>query len=123
MTKRVLTLDPPCSECGDPAARVVLAERAGGWHLTFVGVGGSGNGRGDRISEDRAKAIIDALTPPYDSAGIHAADVYDDFGFCTYCAEFYCATHWQISASGGGTCPAGHFKSLDPHWSPDLDES
>jgi hypothetical protein len=119
---RVLTLDPPCSQCGSPTARVVLAEYTGGWRLTFVGVEGSGNRSGDPISGEEATAILDALTPPYESARIQAAGFYDDFGFCTSCAEFYCATHWQVSTTGGGTCPAGHFKSLDPHWHPDWDE-
>lgn len=119
---RTLSLAPPCSECGLPAGTVVLTEHADGWHLRFQGVAGSGNGTGDRIPDEKAQAILDALSPPHEPAKIQAAGFYDDFGFCTTCAKFYCSTHWNISDTGGGTCPAGHFKSLDPHWQPDWDE-
>ena len=116
---RVLSLSPPCSECGVSAATVVLAEYADGWRLTFEGVAGYGNGGGDHVSGERAQAIRDALSPPYESARVQAAGFYDDFGYCTSCEKFYCFTHWQVSTTGGGRCPAGHFKSLDPHWQPD----
>lgn len=118
---RVSTLDPPCSECDCSTATVVLSEYSDGWHLRFEGVAGSGNGGGDSIPAEKARAILDALSPPYEPATIRAAGFYDDFGFCTSCEKFYCSEHWRVqeSTSGGGTCPAGHFKSLDPHWSPD----
>lgn len=100
---------------------VELTERSGGWSLRYEGAGG-GNGKGDPISAERAQAILDALRSPYELARIQAAGFYDDFGYCTLCEKFYCPTHWQVSSTGGGTCPAGHFKSLDPHWHPDWDE-
>jgi hypothetical protein len=101
---------------------IELTESSGGWHLRYEGTAGCGNGSGDPISAERAQAILDAFSPPYEAAKIRAADFYDDFGFCTSCAKFYCPTHWRVSSTGGGTCPAGHFKSLDPHWHPDWDE-
>jgi len=100
----------------------MLSEHADGWYLRFMGVAGAGNGRGDRISGERAQAIRAALSPPYDTARIQAAGFYDDFGYCTSCGKFYCSTHWQVSTTGAGSCPAGHFKSLDPHWHPDWDD-
>lgn len=114
---RTLDLAPPCSQCGAPAGTVLLAEYTDGWHLELEGV--AGNGSSDRISDEKAQAIRDALSPPYELAKLQAASFYDDFGFCTTCGAFYCSTHWQVSTTGGGTCPAGHFKSLDPHWHPD----
>lgn len=119
---QVLDLSPPCSDCGAPASRVVLTEHVEGWRLAFEGVAGSGNGGADPISDERARTIREALSPPYASARIRAAGFYDDFGFCIPCERFYCPVHWQVSSSGGGTCPAGHFKSLDPHWHPAADD-
>lgn len=86
--------------------------------MTYSGPGGS-NGSGDSISAERAQAIITAFTLPYDPNEIRAADFYDDAGYCLECRKFYCPTHWNVTPTGGGWCPAGHFKSLDPHWSPD----
>ena len=120
--KQVLSLTPACSVCHTPAARVELSEYSDGWCLVFEGVAGSGNGAGDSISNERAQSIRKALTPPFESATIEAVGFYDDFGFCQACEAFYCSTHWQVSATGGGTCPAGHFKSLDPHWHPEWDD-
>ena len=118
---QVLTLSPDCSVCGASAAKVQLSEYSDGWRLVFEGVAG-GNGAGDPISNEQAQSIREALTPPFESATIDAAGFYDDFGFCRECEAFYCATHWQVTTTGGGTCPAGHFKSLDPYWHPDWDD-
>lgn len=119
---QVLRLSPPCSECGVRASTVELAEYADGWRLNFVGTANAGNSGHDPISEEEAQAIRDALSLPYESAKIRAAGFYDDFGYCIPCEKFYCHTHWQVSTRGGGTCPAGHFKSLDPHWHPDWED-
>lgn len=118
----VVSLAAPCAVCGVSAGTVVLAEYADGWRFTFEGVAGFGNGGSLRITDEEAQAIRDALSLPYESAKIQAAGFYDDFGYCTACEQFYCATHWQVSTTGGGTCPAGHFKSLDPHWHPGGDD-
>jgi hypothetical protein len=116
---------PPCAICNTPAATIDLSQQNGRFHLTYTGPGGSndtGKGPGDPISAERAQAIIAAFTPPYDQAIIRTADFYDDAGYCLNCQKFYCSSHWNISSTGGGTCPQGHFKSLDPHWSPDSDD-
>ena len=101
---------------------IMITESSGSWHLRFVGTAGCGNGSGDPISAERAQAILDAFSPPYETAKIQAAGFYDDFGFCTSCEKFYCTTHWHVSPTGCGTCPAGHSKSLDPHWHPDWED-
>jgi hypothetical protein len=118
-----------CSLCGTPAAGIVLWEREDGWYLRFAGFCGMNfaspgpSDVGDPISTERAQAILAAFQgPDFDVAKIAAAGFYDDAGFCRPCGKFYCETHWNVSASGGGTCPDGHFKSLDPHWSPAWDE-
>ena len=118
---RVLDLAPPCSECGTSAGTVRLFEYPDGWRLGFWGVADVGGGA-DPVSDEKARAIREALTSPYDPAKIQAAGFYDDFGFCLDCGKFYCSAHWQVSSTGGGKCPAGHFKSLDPHWHPDWDD-
>ena len=119
---RALNLTPPCSECGNPTGLVRLFEYPNGWRLGLWGVADVGGGGADPVSDERARAICEALTPPYAAAKIQAAGFYDDFGYCMDCGKFYCSTHWQVSSTGLGTCPAGHFKSLDPHWHPDWDD-
>ncbi|HEX4954669.1 MAG TPA: hypothetical protein VF017_14855 [Thermoanaerobaculia bacterium] len=123
------SLTTPCSVCGVPAARMYLWEREGVWYLRFAGLCGMNfaspgpSDQGDPISAERAQAFLAAFGgPDYDTEKIAATGLYDDAGFCRPCGKFYCATHWNISSTGGGTCPAGHFKSLDPHWHPDWDE-
>lgn len=115
---RLADLSPHCAACGRTAATLELSEDSGGWLLRYSGPGGS-NGGGDCIPAERAAAIRKAFTPPYAAATIKAAGFYDDAGFCVPCGKFYCPRHWNISSTGGGRCPEGHFKSLDPHWSPD----
>ena len=78
----------------------------------------SGNGRGEFITADEAERIFAAFVSKFSITKIALADIYDDGGFCRECEKFYCAKCWNASASGGGRCPTGHFKSLDPHWSP-----
>jgi hypothetical protein len=50
---------------------------------------------------------------------VRGAGLYDNAGVCLPCGRPYCREHWSITASGFGTCPQGHGKSLDMHWSPD----
>ena len=111
-------LAPRCDNCDTPTAQITLTEKFGKWHLQYKGPGGE-NGRGDEIPAKRAHAILAAFTPPYNLSQIRAANFYDDAGFCTTCERFYCQTHWNMTNTGGGWCPEGHFKSLDPHWSPE----
>ena len=112
------SLSPRCSVCNRLAAKIEVLEVSGSWHLRYSGPGGS-NGNGDRISAEKAQEIRDAFTQPYVETKISATGFYDDAGFCGSCGKFYCDRHWNVSSTGGGSCPAGHFKSLDPHWSPD----
>lgn len=112
---------PLCLKCGEVASTIQLFKESGKWQLVYDGPGG-GNASGDEISDECARAIITGFAEPYTVQGIRAADFFDDGGFCLECSQFYCSTHWRGSAWGGGTCPKGHFKGLDPHWSPDLED-
>ena len=87
--------------------------------LIYSGPGGSNGNIGDLITQDQANAIRAALSAPYFADKLRAAGFYDGAGFCNQCLKFYCSTHWNVSGTGGGVCPEGHFKSLDPHWSPE----
>jgi len=108
-----------CAKCDCIAATIEIRSGNGTERLIYNGiVAGTGPG-GTPISSGRTRAIASAFTPPYEAATIRAADFYDDAGFCASCGVFYCFTHWNPSTTGGGRCPHGHFKSLDPHWSPD----
>ena len=112
---------PLCSKCGEVASTIQLFNEFDKWRLVYEGPDG-GNGSGDEIAHESARAIINGFTEPYTAQGIRAADFFDDGGFCLECGQFYCYSHWGISTTGGGGCPKGHFKGLDPHWSPDLDD-
>ena len=114
----IQTFKPKCAVCGTPSAHIDLTAKDGRPHLKYSSLGGE-NGSGDEITAERAQAIITAFTPPYDPATVRTADFYDDAGYCLECQTFYCSKHWNITPTGGGTCPEGHFKSLDPHWSPE----
>lgn len=114
----VENLSPVCHKCGRPATTVELLHEVGSVRLRYEGLC-AGNGQGDLVSEKRADAIRVAFTPPYAVERIRLAGLYDDGGFCRECLKFYCFKHWHVSSTGGGRCPKRHFKSLDPHWSPD----
>jgi hypothetical protein len=62
--------------------------------------------------------IITAFSGKPSAEAIQTAGFHDDAGFCAGCAAFYCEKHWSVSATGFGTCPQEHGKSLDPHWHP-----
>ena len=109
---------PLCSKCGEVASTIQLFKESGKWQLVYDGPGGS-SGSGVEIANERARSIIAGFTEPYTKQSIRAADFFDDGGFCLECGQFYCFDHWAISTTGGGRCPKGHFKGLDPHWSPD----
>jgi hypothetical protein len=90
--------------------------------LLCEGPGGSNGWVGDAIDPDRAERIIVAFSAAPRAEAIRAAGFYDNAGLCTACECFYCPRHWSISATGFGTCPRGHGKSLDSHWHPEVDE-
>ncbi len=115
---RQLSAMPPCAVCKQIATQTLLTQRHIGWHLHYRGIC-AGNGEGDQVDDARASAIEAALAPPHSEAKFRQAKLYDSAGYCAPCAVFYCSVHWQVSSTGGGRCPNGHFKSLDPHWSPD----
>jgi hypothetical protein len=105
---------PRCKTCGRPSAQVELTPVQSETRLLYRGPGGSNGQQGNLISNDRAQAIELSLTPPYSSEKFKAAEIYDYAGFCIRCYEFYCTEHWNVTGNGGGTCPRGHFKMLDP---------
>ena len=86
-----------------------------GWWLIVEGIA-AGNGSGDPISQERAARYVAAFTPPHSWQKIHGARLYDDCGWCQECDQPYCRAHWNVTSTGYGYCPAGHGKSLDPHW-------
>ena len=105
--------------CGRRSAHIEVTQRDDGtWWLVFEGPA-AGNGNGDRIDARRAEAIVEAFQEPLTHAKVRGAGFYDDAGYCGRCEAPYCPGHWNVSSSGFGTCPEGHGKSLDPHWSPD----
>lgn len=119
---------PRCSKCfilraahiRIVAPRTSSAESPHKLRFIYSGPGGA-NGEGDLITIDDAERIKAAFAKPFDGARIRLANFYDDAGFCLDCSRFYCEWHWGMPADGAGTCPKGHFKSLDPHWWPDFD--
>ena len=134
-------VEPKCSVCGSSSARIEILkpdedpqdlerwearwrdlfeehrDRAS-WWLLFSSIGGANGVAGDPMSQEKAKRWIDALHEPLTFERVRTLDLYDDIGFCGECKKPYCATHWSVSSSGYGTCPKGHGRSLDPHWSP-----
>ena len=118
-TMAVEDLSQSCASCGKVAVKIQLDPSPSGYRFVFSSIGGS-NGRGDEISAARAAALRAALTTPLSKEKLAAVDLERFSGFCRGCAVFYCATHWGSRAhAGAGTCPQGHFETLDPHWSPD----
>jgi len=134
-----ICLDPVCSMCGNPAAKIEIVEpnaypkdaikwnaedyswyerfRDFSFHyLIYSGPGGSNGYIGDPIDVNRKAALIDAFTEPYNGIKIRE-QFYDMAGYCAVCNKFYCNKHWSLTSSGYGKCPKGHGKSLDPHWS------
>ena len=141
MTPRAMVVEPTCAECGERVSFLELIppdalphdfdnwkpkyqelfreyRKPENWQMLFSSLGGGNGVVGDGISEDRAALLCEALAPPLTYEGVKTADFFDDMGFCSECEVPYCCTHWHVSTSGYGTCPKGHGRSLDPHWSP-----
>jgi len=137
-TRPSLLFAPPCSVCGKRAVLIEIippgelphdwdewspglqeafleGSRRGKYTYRFRGVMG-GNGLGDLVSESKARHIMKPLVPVFRFDEVHRR-YFDDLGYCEKCGAFYCYTHWSPSSSGGGVCPKGHGKLLDPLWS------
>jgi hypothetical protein len=107
---------PACFICNARCSVVKLFAEGSGVRFVYGGLE-RGNGSGDTITLARAEAIKTALTGPTTASKLSAADIHaGNTGFCRECSQFYCREHWQISITGGGRCPEGHFESIDPHW-------
>jgi hypothetical protein len=135
---RAMVVTPLCAACGAPAARIELvgpgqlpaqweqwprtvrdsfARHRGPdqWYLILNGVA-TGNGYGNPVQAGEAGRIAQAFRPPLRYDQVATAGFYDDVGFCQDCDVPYCYRDWHVSEAGYGHCPAGHGKSLDPHW-------
>jgi hypothetical protein len=133
-----MVVTPLCAACGAPATRIelvgpgqlpaqwehwpatvrdsfLLRRGPGQWYLIRDGVA-AGNGYGDPVGAGEAGRIAQAFRPPLRYDQVATAGFYDDAGFCQDCDAPYCYRHWHVSETGYGHCPAGHGKSLDPHW-------
>lgn len=137
-----MVADLPCAVCGKQSAHVELVAPGelpagwtdwdsrrqesynryhdpGRWRFIYDGPA-AGSGDGYDVDVEEAARIAAAFTPPVRAARVHDdAGFYDSAGLCDRCDVPYCREHWRVTASGTGTCPRGHTKSLDPHWSPD----
>jgi hypothetical protein len=135
---QAMVVTPPCAECGTPATRIELVAPSqlparwehwpctvqdsflqhrgpGQWYLIRDSVATS-NGYGNPVQAGEAGRIAQAFRPPLRYDQVATAGLYDDAGFCQDCDVPYCYRHWHVSQTGYGHCPAGHGKSLDPHW-------
>jgi hypothetical protein len=136
---------PPCALCGQPSATLEvldpheLPSEWAGWGsdqqrrfrqyrndeshlLRYSGPGGSNGAVGDAIEAARAARIVAAFSGPMTAEIMASLEFFDHAGFCLPCGRFYCPAHRPVSSTGWGTCPEGHGQSLDPHWSPDMDD-
>lgn len=86
------------------------------WRMIYGGIE-AGNGVGDVITPERARTLIAILSRPLDTSRLDDLELYDDAGICRTCGVAYCCRHWSPTDTGYGSCPEGHGKSLDPHWS------
>lgn len=139
-----MDLSTVCKCCGLPAARIeILApgqlpqsygqwtanlrqqydtyQDRTAWRMIYGGIE-AGNGVGDVITPERAQTLIAILSQPLDTSRLDHLELYDDAGICRTCGVAYCYRHWSPTDTGYGSCPEGHGKSLDPHWSPAWDE-
>lgn len=123
-----------CSVCGGQAARVQVlpcnseALRAAPkgtpgqgsrstWRFVYEGVEAGTGPHGNAVTPTEAERLRTAFTVPLTYDAVHTAGLYDDAGFCQMCQRPYCFEHWG-AGEGSGTCPRGHWRSLDPHWYP-----
>jgi hypothetical protein len=131
-----MVVTPLCAACAAPATRIelvgpgqlpaqwehwpatvrdsfLMCRGPAQWYLIRDGVATSND---NPIGAGEAGRIAWAFRPPLRYDQVATAGFYDDAGFCQDCDAAYCYRHWQVSETGYGHCPAGHGKSLDPHW-------
>ena len=111
-----------CEGCGAKATRATLhaPDRPGeSWRFVYEGVDSGSGPNGNAVPQEEAASLSRAFQEPLTYKGVQLAGLYDEAGYCGECQVPYCFTHWNVSTTGGGRCPRGHFKSLDPHWSPE----
>ena len=137
-----MVADLPCAVCGKQLAHVELVAPGelptvwaewdrrrqesykrhhdpSQWRFIYDGPA-SGSGDGHDINIAEAARIAAAFSPPVRACRVpDDAGFYDSAGLCDRCDVPYCREHWHVTASGTGTCPSGHTKSLHPHWLPD----
>lgn len=112
-----------CSKCNQVATRVRLVatgDDSGAWRFLYSGIE-AGNASGSVVDGVEAARIRHAFTEPLSFERVRTAKLHDNAGFCAQCGVAYCRDHWSPSDTGSGTCPRGHWVSLDPHWWPDFD--
>jgi hypothetical protein len=120
---RAFLVEPPCHICGRPATHVELRRESDGWRFIYEGIE-AGNGNGDIVSDEKAAMLTATFADPPHFDLMREADLhYDNAGYCEQCGVAYCYTHWNPTTTGWGTCPQGHGKGLDPHWSPDFEDA
>ena len=131
----------PCAVCAKQSAHVELASPgelpagwtnwdrrrqeshsrhhdAGRWRFVYDGPA-AGSGDGHDIDASEVARITAAFSPPVRAFRVHNdAGFYYNTGLYDWCDMPYCSDHRHVNASGTGTCPQSHSKSLDPHWSP-----
>jgi len=122
--RRVINNEPDiietrCSICNRVAARIEILGDAGSERMRYEGIVAGSGPTGVPVDAGRMRLVAEAFVTPYDNTKIRAAGFYDDAGYCEPCKSFYCFDHWNTTDTGGGWCPKGHFKSLDPNWSPE----
>ena len=133
--------EPTCSYCGRRATRLEIFppgtvpsewdewndelrqqfeewREGDGYIMRYEGIEAGDGDFGTPATEEEVLEIISALSPDFD-ADVIRSHFYDSLGYCHECRTFYCRIHWKVSSTAGGRCPKGHFKSLDPHWSPE----
>jgi hypothetical protein len=132
-----MVVTPLCAACGAPATRIELVgpgQLPAQWEHwprtvrdSFRGTAGPASGtdprrrghqqrlRGSRPAGEAGR-IVQAFGLPLRYDQVATAGFYDDACLCQDCDAAYCYRHWHVSQTGYGHCPAGHGKSLDPHW-------
>lgn len=112
-------LSPVCDVCGEVASTIKLVYDGKTVELIIEGICAGGGGS---ISQKRADKVRAAFALPHTAEKMALSGLDNDGGFCKECSKFYCYTHWNVTSTGGGWCPEGHLKILDPYGWPGDDD-